>query len=216
MLLFTDFESDDGLAMHILEKRGLLPSTIVVTESVREITIKKAQMIKQIFPQCTVYVGASSDKTYDNFVTDSTVIVQDMPQNLLDHKYGTIICLSPPRDLYRHWRTHPTIFRNTDLWIYGGFNLRTMKGKIDVFMNTAFANVYLFETTGVLWPRNICWEYTPKLMTHMNSIPWLMTLINMWNENIKRQSLIQIQTSKSTESVNRSHQIDLLMYLYSS
>lgn len=153
LLIFTDVEPDDLLALWILDRRGLLGgATVVVTENDAGALRRKEAIVAGRHATrgpgaITILAGATSARPRD-FPRDAPC-GSGRPFAWPDRAPPTILCLAPPRDLLA---APAGYFRNTVLWAYGGFNFRevTRRGDEIPRLLGGFARAHVFETRHVL------------------------------------------------------------------
>lgn len=184
ILLLTDAEPDDLLALFLLISFKVKISAILVSESVPTTTALKTISIKRLLKlvnyDCDVIPCFSSKKDYD-LTLDSELTIEE--QNLVSDyvadpiKYNnfvieltkmfitmfknpTIICIAPIRMLFAMYHENIKVFRNVTAYIYGSFNFREVLRDIDsdinltCMLNSGFKNLYVFENHHVLGEQN--------------------------------------------------------------
>ena len=178
LVIFTDCEPDDMLALWILERRGYLDKAVIVVTENDEATLKrKAWLVRQHHQKVSVQIGSTSsrqrqlDETYGELDVPRFAFGADAPLY--------VIALAPPRDLMAQWRVHPHYFKTSELWAYGGFNFRELVlGGVDVVpMLKSFWRAHIFETFHAVGARNFI-EETPA------AVPYLGKLARDWNRHI--------------------------------
>lgn len=149
VLVFTDYEPDDYLALLIIA-RLFKNVTLVVTENNAEVRQKKCEDIKFFFPEFPVFRGTGSTKPYD-FVKDAAA-----PENTFaeyDFKQmdapDIVFGIAPPRDMIAVTKVDPNYFKQSRVYFYGGFNFAcVMDYDVDLttWFTDSFKSVVVFET----------------------------------------------------------------------
>lgn len=149
LLIFSDYEPDDFLALWILSiifKIG----TLVITENKSDVLQQKCMDAAYFFPNFKIYRGATSRTEFDfkkeGNITSTFPIYHSENQIPPSIVFG----LSPIRDIKKISWENPNFFKGAQTFFYGGFNFATVISTMKEFdwttwFQQTFARVVIFE-----------------------------------------------------------------------
>lgn len=148
VIVFTDLESDDAIALLILANSDIVPHAVIVGEGADPAVrlARGERIVETLWPthDIDVLVGqcnpkkpfpgeGRAEKLLHSEVSSTDVegatawclnYLEDLLQSLGGEPAVQFISLKPPRELFAMWRQGGHIFENCTLHAYGSFNFR--------------------------------------------------------------------------------------------
>jgi hypothetical protein len=201
LLILTDFEPDDIIALALLFKN--LPPNMCCGVIVGEGGCDKRDAVRALAAmyraQVIIAEGRRSDKAYPVEMLEAIPSVHNMhalpymtATNLIEYvlttQKPTIVALKPAWELYG---LPQEMLARATLYMYGSFNFRATfdevaKNVVAHWLNTSFAHVYLYESylaTGSQSSVNA--KNSPALFEALaDKMPELTPVMTAWNTSI--------------------------------
>jgi hypothetical protein len=208
MIIMTDLEPDDVLAIKFLSREIPLDTLLYVIVGESEQVAQKVQLGKAIFSKYgftnfTCVAGTSSKKTYpqrclSSFDVETTCFTEPKWTGTLEEimlffqdKNPIILAIKPMWELFD---IPKDILANFDLYVYGSFNFRCLFKKVSSkvvadFINHSFRQVFLYESFFVSGAENTMSGTDPLFQKYVENDPFLIEMMNGWNEHIVKDCL---------------------------
>jgi len=125
-IIVTDLESDDVVAIYeLIRKEPKQQHTIIV---VKHNSKAKAELAKQMFPQCNVIAGYQTTEPFPCVSTvetnDDNQLIHTCPRWVLNRfPLSSLFMMAPPGYMATDKSLFP-LYKSRVLYIYGGFNIR--------------------------------------------------------------------------------------------
>lgn len=234
IVLFTDAEPDDMLAISVLAARGFKCVLCVVGEGN---PIEKAARVGTYITAANLWhddehvliTGCASSKLFpgetavhDGYVFDIAAFHETLKRVVETHGVTTVVCLKPPRELLAYCKHMPegtAILSTLHLAIYGSFNVRQLTAAgaarndlAAMLLNadeTPFASVIVYESYGGTAEGHSNINPTTCPSFFANARPGLLsTDMEVWDADILRdcdESCAAAEASGDKESWKRNN-----------
>lgn len=196
VLVYTDYEPDDFLALLIVRKL-FNNVAVVVTENNSEVRQKKCEDLLFFFPEFAVFFGKGSTKEYNFLKNPAAPEVVMRGFDYFETKAPKIVFgIAPPRDMIAVTEEMPDYFKESTVYFYGGFNFAlVLDAGVDLtkWFTESFKTIVVFET------RN---SFGDQLNFNKNSGP-LIPFLESKSDDRKIRRLLDLMEAWDNHIVNK-------------
>lgn len=180
-IVFTDLEPDDSLAISIMNQDNVV--YWVVGEG-RQLPQKATRLIELVKASCKVYLGAESDKEFEE-THEATLGLKPFDIPLLED-VDTVVMMKPPREFMKYLRYLGKRIKELTLVYYGSFNTRCLFDEYErddvIGFLSSFKNTYIYESYYAVGQENLITEH--DVITRVRQLPHMAEIMDNWDASI--------------------------------